>query len=148
MFAVDPATVGDVWRFRWLQGGSDRLLGTLRGHNALVEEQFASAHRLSVGGTFRILTRGGARASFTVIGVYRDPNLATGFVVSQAAFDSLFPATQRDPFWILAKVAPGADQAAGAGGLEAGAHGVPDRPGADEGPVHATRSRRASTRCS
>jgi len=110
MFAVDPAAIAEVWRFHWLKGGSDRLLSALRGQSVVVEEQFAGAHRLSVGGTFRILTRDGERASFTVIGIYRDANLATGFVVSQATYDRLYPATQRDPFWILAKTAPGASQ--------------------------------------
>ena len=56
---------------------------------------------------------------FTVVGEYRDPVLATGFVIDQATYDALAPVTQRDPFWILATTTPGADQAQVQAGLKA-----------------------------
>ena len=49
MTAVDPVTFGPMWRFHWLKGGSDALLGRLSDSTALVEEQFATKYNLSKG---------------------------------------------------------------------------------------------------
>jgi putative ABC transport system permease protein len=109
MFAINPAALSPMWRFHWLKGGSDQLLGRLTGPNVIIEEQFATSRHLAVGGHFRILTIQGRRARFTVIGIYRDPTLATGFTVAQTTFDTLYSGSNRDPFWILATVPSGAD---------------------------------------
>ena len=42
-----------VYRPKWLRGGSDALLGRLRGDTALIEEQFAKTHGIAVGERFR-----------------------------------------------------------------------------------------------
>jgi putative ABC transport system permease protein len=125
LFAVDPATFGSMWRFDWIKGGSDQLLSRLRGDSALVEEQFAVSHKLSVGSTFNTLNLQGKRAAFKVIGEYRDPVLATGFVIDQTTYNTLTPPTQRDPFWILANTTPGADQAQVQAGLNAAMRAYP-----------------------
>ena len=99
---VDPVTFGPLWRFHWLKGGTDALLGRLTAQSALVEEQFAAKYGLSKGKSFTALGQTGARQRFTVIGEYRDPTLLTGFTVSQSAFDALVPSDQRDPLYIIA----------------------------------------------
>jgi len=102
MTGVDPVTFGPMWRFHWLKGGSDALLGKLTGGAALVEEQFAAKYNLSKGKSFVALGQTGTKQRFTVIGEFRDPTLLTGFTVSQNAFDRLVPSNQRDPFYIIA----------------------------------------------
>jgi putative ABC transport system permease protein len=99
---VDPATFGPLWRFHWLDGGTDALLGRLADGKALVEEQFANEYGLSKGKSFAALGQSGSRERFTVIGEYRDPTLLTGFTVAQSAYDRLAPTTQRDPYYIIA----------------------------------------------
>ena len=51
---VDPATFSNVYRFDWLNGGSDTLLRDLAPKQALIEEQFAKSHDLSPGNTFNV----------------------------------------------------------------------------------------------
>ena len=102
MTGVDPVTFGPMWRFHWLKGGSDALIGKLTGNAALVEEQFAAKYNLSKGKSFVALGQTGTKQRFTVIGEFRDPTLLTGFTVSQNAFDRLVPSNQRDPFYIIA----------------------------------------------
>ncbi len=108
--AVDPVTFGPMWRFHWLKGGSDALLGHLTDNAALVEEQFAAKYNLSKGKSFVALGQAGARHRFTVIGEYRDPTLLTGFTVTQSAFDRLVPSDQRDPLYIIATTSANPDQ--------------------------------------
>ena len=114
LFGVDPTTFGSMWRFHWLKGGSDQLLGRLQGDNALVEEQFAVTHKLSIGKTFNALGQPARGTVFTVIGEYRDPTLPTGFVVDADHLRRARPGDQRDPFWIIARDA-GPDQPRQAG---------------------------------
>jgi len=109
--AVDPVTFGPMWRFHWLKGGSDALLGKLTDNSALVEEQFAAKYNLSKGKSFVALGQTGARHRFTVIGEYRDPTLLTGFTVAQSAFDQLVPSDQRDPLYIIATTSATPEQA-------------------------------------
>ncbi len=117
--AVDPVTFGPMWRFHWLKGGSDALLGRFSANAALVEEQFADKYNLSKGKSFVALGQAGARQRFTVIGEYRDPTLLTGFTVAQSAYDRLVPSSLRDPPYIIATTSASPDQtkAAVAGAL-------------------------------
>jgi putative ABC transport system permease protein len=117
--AVDPVTFGPMWRFHWLKGGSDALLGRLSANAALVEEQFADKYNLSKGKSFVALGQAGARQRFTVIGEYRDPTLLTGFTVAESAYDRLVPLNLRDPLYIIATTSASPDQtkAAVAGAL-------------------------------
>jgi len=99
---VNPASFGSMWRFHWLHGGNDLLLGRLSGGNALVEEQFAAKYDLKTGSGFTAESPTGARQRFKVIGEYRDPTLMTGFTIAQTTFDQMFPTTQQDPLYIIA----------------------------------------------
>jgi putative ABC transport system permease protein len=100
---IDPTAFAQMWRFHWLKGGSDALLGRLTGTNVLVEEQPAIKYGLSPGSTFTMMASSGQTAKLTVIGVYRDPTLMGGFTMSQPAYDGLFPISQHDPSLIIAK---------------------------------------------
>jgi putative ABC transport system permease protein len=99
-----------VWRFKWLRGGTDALVGKLSGNAALVEEQFALKYKLKPGSSFTALTSTGRKATFRVVGEYRDPVLLTGFTVAKGTFDNFVPATQRDPGFIIAQTTAGVTQ--------------------------------------
>ena len=104
---VDPARFSKVYRAKWLHGGSDALYGRLTSDETLVEEQFAKAHKLSVGDGYSIQSETGARARMRVLGIYRDPQLMSGTIVNRTRFDQLSDA--RDPVILLADSAEGAD---------------------------------------
>jgi putative ABC transport system permease protein len=86
---LDPQDFPNVWKFDWIQGGSDALLAKLDGTNAVVEEQYAKANGLRIGSAFTALTQQGKTKSLTVIGEYRDPMLFNGIAVSTEVFKSL-----------------------------------------------------------
>ena len=50
---VEPLALRDVYRFRWLDGSDDELQRLGPGA-ALIEEQFAKQHGISVGERFRV----------------------------------------------------------------------------------------------
>jgi putative ABC transport system permease protein len=105
---IVPDDMHRVWSFHWLQGGSDSLLARVGTTGALVEEQFALAHKLSVGEHVRVLARSGKTASFTVIGEFRDPtSMLSGMVVGENAFAPL--AGRSEAMYIVVKALPGSD---------------------------------------
>jgi putative ABC transport system permease protein len=77
---------------------------------ALVEQNLATSRDLEPGDTFTVLSQEGRRATFTVLGEYRDPVLFTGFTVSNAASDQL--RVEPNPGVSVVKFEPGADAAA------------------------------------
>ena len=104
---VDPAGFSRVYRAKWLNGGSDDLYRRLTGDTALVEEQFAKTHKLSVGDSYSVRSANGARARFRVLGIYRDPQLMSGTIVERSRFDGL--SDVRDPVILLADSDEGTD---------------------------------------
>ena len=104
MNGVDPSTIENLYEIDWVTGGP-AVLDELRGNNVLVEEQFSKAHGLGVGDSYRIQTPTGGRARLTVIGVYNDPQMLQGTIVSQALFSEVSSA--RDPWLIFAHTLSG-----------------------------------------
>lgn len=109
MSGVDPASAARSFHFNWLKG-SDALWARLGPGTALVEKNFADSHHLSPGDRFTATTLDAHRATFVVLGVYRDPQLFTGFTISDAVFRRLVP--KAEPGVIVASLAPGADLSA------------------------------------
>ena len=105
LFAVDPTDIGALWRFQWLKGGSDRVLGRLGPSQALVEQGVARDRNLRIGERFSIMTQARKTRLLTMVGEMRDPVAFNGIVVSNAAYDQLFPT--RDVQLTLIKVLPG-----------------------------------------
>jgi putative ABC transport system permease protein len=99
--AIDPATFGSMWRFDWLDGGNDGLLGKLGTSNALLEQQTAKTLGLKTGQEFTMTTVDGKKATFKVAGIYKDPMLLTGVVISSGAYAGVF--TQPQLFMVFVK---------------------------------------------
>ncbi len=106
LIGVDPRRLLDVYTFHWLDG-SDALLDHLKRGQTLIEEQFAKAHHLGVGDTYRVVTPSGGRGRLTAVGIYRDPTVLQGSMASVATLRSISPA--RDPLSLLVALDPGAD---------------------------------------
>jgi len=106
LLGVDPDKLPAVYRFNWVQG-SDALLPELNGNRALVEEQFARAREVGVGDTYEVRTSSGERTTFEVLGIYRDPAVLQGTIVDAATHARV--SDVRDPMFVLADIAPGAD---------------------------------------
>ena len=107
VMGIDPGLFQRVWRFDWLNGGSDALLGQLGTSNAVVEEQTASSLGVKAGDTVTVETADGTKAKLTVTGIYRDPMMLNGIVVGTSGYQALFPSGQL--YMVLVEAAPGTD---------------------------------------
>ncbi len=105
---VEPSTIRDGYKFDWIHG-SDETLSRLHGTNAVIEEQFAKAHHVGIGDTFKVVTPSGGSATLTAIGEYKDPTLLQGLMVDRRTLESISEA--RDPFMVLVSTQPGANAA-------------------------------------
>jgi putative ABC transport system permease protein len=101
---VNAFQIGEVYQIDWVRG-NDSVLTALHGNNALIEEQFGKAHDLGVGDSYRIQTPSGGTAKMHVIGVYHDPQLAQGTIISRTQFNRISSA--RDPWVIFAEPVAG-----------------------------------------
>jgi putative ABC transport system permease protein len=106
---IDPLALRDAYSFRWLHG-SDADLQRVVGTAAIIEEQFAKAHGITVGERFRVTGATGHSATLTAIAEYRDPQLMQGLMVDVAQFRAL--SSLRDPLAYFVTLVPGADTAA------------------------------------
>jgi len=100
LYGVDPAAFGRVWQLDWVDG-DNALTSQLTAKSALVEEQTAASLGVGVGDTIRVATVEGSAAGLKVLGVYRDPIMLNGLIVSDAAYSALFPKPQL--FMVIAK---------------------------------------------
>jgi putative ABC transport system permease protein len=108
MNGVDPSTIENLYEIDWVGSSGPRVLGELRGDNVLIEEQFSKAHNLGVGDSYRIETPTRGKARLHVIGMYHDPQMLQGTIVSQALFEEVSSA--RDPWLIFAHTLSGVPQ--------------------------------------
>ena len=119
---IDPQRIRSGYSFEWVEG-SDDLLSRLRGDNAVVEEQFAKAHDLSIGDSFEVVTPSGGRATLRAIGEYRDPQLLNGALVDRATLDRV--SATRDPYLILVSTESGAETEEVRAAIESGLQRFP-----------------------
>ncbi len=103
---VDPKTFAKVYKFDWLNGGSNRLLTALQPDQALIEKQFAKSHNLKDGDTFRLTSVDGNHLKLTVAGEYNDPVLMTGLIIPSTTFNTFAPGS-KDPGVLLVEFDPG-----------------------------------------
>ncbi len=103
---VDPASFAQVYKFDWLNGGSNSQLTNLGADQALIEEQFAKSHDLSTGDSFTLTGIDGNKLHLEVAGEYKDPNLMTGLIIPSTTFDKFAPGN-KDPGIVLVEFDPG-----------------------------------------
>jgi putative ABC transport system permease protein len=123
VYSVEPLLFQQVWKFDWLKGGSDALLSQLGTGNAIMEEQTASSLNTGVGKTVDLLTVDGKQAKLKVIGLYRDPMMLNGVILSDAGYTSLFGKPQL--FMVFIKSDTGAGTAQNEAALKAALASVP-----------------------
>jgi putative ABC transport system permease protein len=99
--------LGGVYEIDWVEGDRS-VLARLHSNSSIVEEQFGKRHGVGVGDTYTVQTPAGGRARLRVVGVYHDPQLLQGVIVSRSTFSRLSSA--RDPWLIFAEPAAGVDR--------------------------------------
>jgi putative ABC transport system permease protein len=110
VWGVDPNAIQRVWSFDWIEG-SDQVLAQLGTDGAIIEEQTASSlGGVKEGDTLEVTTVEGKQATLKILGIYRDPMMLNGIVVSTSGYNALFPTPQT--FMVVAKAQPSADIAA------------------------------------
>jgi putative ABC transport system permease protein len=96
---VDPATIGQTYRFQW-QRGSDAVLSTLGTTGAVLKKSFAEKHHLSLGQRFAITTPSGTHLALQVRGITDPPvfdkidPILGDMTISRQAFAAAFPRPQ------------------------------------------------------
>jgi putative ABC transport system permease protein len=106
VIGADPADLGDVYTFDWIEG-DDSLLAEMGTDDALIEEQFAKAHSIDVGESYSVLTPSGSEAELTALGIYRDPTILQGSIATPDTLASISSA--RDALMVLLSVGEDAD---------------------------------------
>jgi putative ABC transport system permease protein len=108
---VDPAALGRVFRFEWKEGDEAALNG-LRTDGAIVDDEFAQKHDLSLGSPLEITAASGQKLMLRVSGISDPPAfdpLSLGDVtIAKANYDKVFK-TKQDRFTFVdtdAGVAP------------------------------------------
>jgi putative ABC transport system permease protein len=90
---IEPATIGEVFSFDWAHG-NDRVPASLGNDGAIVDENWATEHKLAVGSTFKIRSAKGVDLWLTVRGIEKSPVLdALGLgpiTLGAAAYDRAF----------------------------------------------------------
>jgi putative ABC transport system permease protein len=109
VYAVDPRTFSDVWRFDWVGDADDTVLDELGSEGIIVEEEAASGLGVDVGQRVDVLTADGAEARLRVLALYRDPIILNGAVISSSAYRALVSRPQL--FLVVARSAGGATEA-------------------------------------
>jgi putative ABC transport system permease protein len=92
---VDPATISQVYDYRWNKG-SDSVLLSLGVDGAVVRDDVADSENLVVGDSFSITTPQGKKVPLVVRGIYKPPSeqldpLLGEVTLAQRAFDQHFP---------------------------------------------------------
>jgi len=108
MTAIEPDALKATYSFDWIDG-NDGLVTKLGRNQALIEEQFAKAHHLEVGDGYRVVTPSNGKAWMHVSGIYRDPTILQGTLVTPETLHLISPA--KDPFGLFVDVADSADPA-------------------------------------
>jgi putative ABC transport system permease protein len=90
---IDPATIGDFYRFEWTKG-SDRTLAQLGTAGALVTKSYADGNDLAVGARLKLQSPSGEKRTVVVRGIYDPPAVSAllkNVSIVQATFDDAFP---------------------------------------------------------
>jgi putative ABC transport system permease protein len=104
---LDPATLPSVYQVDW-KDGSNATLARLNGNNAIVSQSWAKSKDKKVGQQINITTQSGNKATYTIIGTYKNNVHFLGdLAVSNATLARDFKVTE-DQF-VMYALKPGAN---------------------------------------
>jgi putative ABC transport system permease protein len=109
--AIDPTTIGQVYRFDWIDGSNATLTNLMPGQ-ALLEQNTARAAHLAVGDRTTLVTETGVRIALQIAGIYSDRALLRGITLTQTQFNVDFDQPRLQDIFI--KLAPGASRSGAA----------------------------------
>jgi len=89
---IEPGRITEGYTFDWVEG-SNAVLATLAGNDAVIDKDFADDKKLTVGSRFPLLTTTNKRLQLTVKGIYKPPPfypLLGSVSITQSTFDSVY----------------------------------------------------------
>jgi putative ABC transport system permease protein len=94
--AVDPGAA-QIFRMKWLHGGSNAVMAQLGAHGAFVDNGFAKSHHLAIGTPLQLTSPSGQTLDLHVIGIFDPPTGGSPFgpvTISDAAWDRIYDSPQ------------------------------------------------------
>src|SRR4029079_18678203 len=94
--AVGPGGA-QIFRMKWLDGGSNDVIAKLGAHGAFVDNGFAKSHHLKVGSPLTLTAPTGETVDLHVLGIFDPPTGGSPFgpvTISDATWDHIYDAPQ------------------------------------------------------
>jgi putative ABC transport system permease protein len=94
--AVDPGGA-QIFRMKWLEGGSNAVMARLGAHGAFVDNGFAKSHHLTIGSPLQLTSPSGQTVDLHVIGIFDPPTGGSPFgpvTISDATWDRIYDSPQ------------------------------------------------------
>jgi putative ABC transport system permease protein len=94
--AVNPGAA-QIFRMKWLHGGSNAVMAQLGAHGAFVDDGFAKSHHLTLGSPLQLTSPTGQTVDLHVIGIFNPPTGGSPFgpvTISDAAWDRIYDSPQ------------------------------------------------------
>ena len=94
--AVNPGG-SQIFRIKWLDGGSNSVIARLGAHGAFVDDGFAKSHHLSIGSAVKLTAPTGESVNLHVTGIFDPPTGGSPFgpvTISDAAWDKIYATPQ------------------------------------------------------
>jgi putative ABC transport system permease protein len=89
--AVGPGGA-QIFRMKWLDGGSNAVMAQLGAHGAFVDDGFAKSHHLTIGSPLTLTAPTGRSVNLHVVGIFDPPTGGSPFgpvTISDAAWDRI-----------------------------------------------------------
>ena len=94
--AVNPGGA-QIFRMKWLDGGSNAVIAHLGAHGAFVDDGFAKTHHLTIGSPLTLTAPTGKTVDLQVHGIFKPPTGGSPFgpvTISDTTWDSIYNAPQ------------------------------------------------------
>jgi putative ABC transport system permease protein len=94
--AVNPGGA-QIFRVKWLNGGTNQVISRLGAHGAFVDNGFAKDHNLTIGSPVKLTAPTGESVDLRVLGIFKPPTGGSPFgpvTISDKAWDSIYEAPQ------------------------------------------------------
>jgi putative ABC transport system permease protein len=90
--AVNPGGA-QIFRMKWLHGGSNAVIARLGADGAFVDDGFAKSHHLTIGSPLKLTAPTGQTINLHVLGIFKPPTGGSPFgpvTISDAAWDRIY----------------------------------------------------------